>query len=91
MVKFTTISYGIAIITISAMTYYVIQPGIHNCNSMTGIVSGYISKDYAIGCQNLFYLQLGSVTSGMVGIGLVIFGVFTRRKKNDHLFGPERI
>jgi hypothetical protein len=89
MVKFTTISYGIAIIVISAMIYYIIQPGIHNCNSMAGIVSGYISKDYAIGCQNLSYLQLGSMTSGIVGMGLVIFGLFTRRRKNDHLFGPD--
>lgn len=79
--KFITISYGIGIVILSAIIYYVIQPGIHNCNSMEGTVSSYISKDYAAGCKNLDYLQLGSLMSVTVGIGLVVFGFFYTHKK----------
>jgi hypothetical protein len=78
--KLITLVYGIAIIIISAILHYSVQPGIDNCNSMAGIVSTYTSKDYAIGCHTLSYVQAGSLTSGAAGVGIAIYGLLGKSK-----------
>ncbi len=78
--KITIISYGIAIIIFSALIHYVIQTGIENCNSMTGIVSTYTSQDYATGCHTLSIIQIGSIITGLAGAGVVIWGIIKKPK-----------
>ncbi|MDE1726779.1 MAG: hypothetical protein KGH89_05885 [Thaumarchaeota archaeon] len=78
--KITTISYGIAIIVISSIMYYLTRPGIENCDSMTGIVSTYTSQDYAVGCQILTSIQTCTIIIGIAGIGIAVFGILRRSK-----------
>ena len=80
MLKLTTISYGIAIVIISALFHYVVQSGVDRCNSMAGIVSQYTSKDYDNGCKALFNIQLGSLFSGLTGAGIIISGILRNPK-----------
>ena len=78
--KITTIAYGIGVMIVSALLHYGVQPGIDNCNSMTGIVSRYISQDYSAGCHALLYVQIGSLASGFGGAGIVIWGIIRKSK-----------
>jgi hypothetical protein len=78
--KLTIIAYGIAIMIVSALFHYVVQPGIDHCNLMTGIVSTYTSKDYATGCHTLLNIQVGALVSGVGGAGVVIWGIIRKSK-----------
>ena len=78
--KITIVSYGIAIIIFSALVYYVVQAGITNCNSMAGIVSTYTSQDYAKGCSTLSNIQIGSIITGLGGVGIAICGIIKKPK-----------
>jgi hypothetical protein len=80
MLKLTTIVYGIGIMIVSILIHYAIQPGIDNCNSMAGIVTTYTSQDYSIGCHVLLNIQVGSLASGIVGAGVVIWGILRKAK-----------
>jgi formate/nitrite transporter FocA (FNT family) len=79
--KVITVVHGVAIMIFSALVHYVIQAGIANCNSMAGIVSTYTSQDYATGCQTLLNVQMGSLISGIVGAGVVIWGIIRKPKR----------
>jgi hypothetical protein len=81
-VKLTIIVYGVGIIIVSSLIYYVIQPGIDNCNSMAGIVSTYTSQDYATGCHTLLNLRIGSLTTGLIGAGILVYGIIKKPKIN---------
>ncbi len=78
--KITTISYGIAIIIISAIIHYLTLAGIANCNSMSGIVSTYTSKDYALGCEILSNTKIGAIAGEVSGVVLIILGIFQKPK-----------
>ena len=78
--RVTIISYGIAVIIFSVLIHYVVQPGITNCNSMAGIVSTYTSQDYSIGCHTLLNIQIGSILTGFVGVGIAIWGSIKKPK-----------
>lgn len=80
VLKIVTVSYGSAIIIISAIIQYLAQPGIENCNSMAGIVSTYTSKDYSLGCQLLSNMHTGTIVAEIIGIAIVVFGVFSKPK-----------
>ena len=78
--KVTTVAYGIAIMIFSVLIHYVVQAGITNCNSMAGVVSTYISQDYAMGCHTLLSVQIGSLVAGLGGTGVVIWGIIRKPK-----------
>ena len=78
--KITTIAYGIAIMIFSALIHYVVQAGVANCNSMAGIVTTYTSQDYATGCNTLSIIQISSIVTGLVGSGIVIWGIIRKQK-----------
>ena len=80
--KITTISYGIAIMICSALIHYVVQAGVTNCNSMEGIVTAYTSHDYATGCHTLSIIQISSIVTGLIGSGIVIWGIIRKQKMN---------
>ncbi|MGB9002449.1 MAG: hypothetical protein WCC52_01415 [Nitrosotalea sp.] len=80
--KIITISYGIAIMIISSIIHYLVKPGIDNCNSMGGMVSTYTSQDYATGCQILTNIQTISIVTGMIGAGVIVFGILRKPKSN---------
>jgi hypothetical protein len=65
---------------ISSIIHYLVKPGIDNCNSMVGIVSTYTSHDYAIGCQILSNIQTISVITGIMGAGIIVFGILQKPK-----------
>jgi hypothetical protein len=75
-----TIAYGIAIMIISAIIHYLVKPGIDSCNSMVGIVSTYTSHDYATGCQILSNIQTISAITGIIGAGVIVFGILQKPK-----------
>jgi hypothetical protein len=79
-VKLTIISYGAAITVISAIIQYLVKPGIENCNSMVGIVTSYTSHDYSLGCQILSDIQTGTIVTGIIGLAIVIIGIFSKPK-----------
>lgn len=66
---------------ISSIVHYLVKPGIDNCNSMGGIVSTYTSQDYAIGCQILSNIQTTSAIIGILGAGIIVFGILRKPKK----------
>ncbi|HJU13869.1 MAG TPA: hypothetical protein VJ792_05375 [Candidatus Nitrosotalea sp.] len=78
--KVTIISYGIAILIIAALVHYLTLAGIESCNSMTGIVSTYTSKDYAQGCRILSNIQTAAIGFEVAGSGIAIFGIIRRSK-----------
>ncbi len=78
--KVTTISYGAAITVVSAIIQYLAKPGIENCNSMAGIVSTYTSHDYSLGCQILSNIQIGTIVTEIIGLVIIVFGVFSKSK-----------
>ncbi len=78
--KLATISYGSAIIIVSAIIQYLTKPGIENCNSMVGSVTMYTSHDYSIGCHILSNIQSGTVITEVVGLAIIIIGVFSKPK-----------
>jgi len=80
--KITTIAYGIAIVIFSSLIHYVVQAGVTNCNSTEGVVTAYISKDYAIGCNTLSSIQMGSIVMGFVGAGVIMWGIIRKQKMN---------
>lgn len=65
---------------ISSIIHYLVKPGIDNCNSMGGIVSTYTSQDYAIGCQILSNIQNMSIITGIIGAGIIVFGILQKPK-----------
>ncbi|MGI0101015.1 MAG: hypothetical protein ACREA7_00280 [Nitrosotalea sp.] len=79
--KIITISYGVAIVVISLIIRYVVKPGIDNCGSMGGIVSTYTSQDYATGCQILSNIQTMSIVTGIIGTGIIVFGILRKTKR----------
>ncbi|MDE1765466.1 MAG: hypothetical protein KGI27_04220 [Thaumarchaeota archaeon] len=78
--KIVTVSYGSAIVIISAIIQYLAQTGIENCNSMAGIVSTYTSKDYSLGCQLLSNVHAGTIIAEIAGMAIVIFGILSKPK-----------
>ena len=78
--KIVTISYGVAIMIVSAIIHYMVKPGIDNCGSMGGIVSTYTSQDYAVGCQILSNIQTISIVTGIIGAGVIVFGILRKPK-----------
>lgn len=80
--KITTIAYGIAIMIFSALIHYVVQAGVANCNSVEGIVTSYASQDYATGCHILLIIQFSSIVTGLVGAGIVVWGIIRKQKMN---------
>lgn len=78
--KVTTISYGIAVVIFAAILHYMVIPGIENCNSMSGIVSTYTSKDFSVGCHLLSTLQVVAMAFEAGGAGVVIIGVIQKAK-----------
>ena len=80
--KIMTIAYGIAIMVFSTLIHYVVQAGVTNCNSMEGIVTAYTSQDYATGCHILSIIQISSIVMGLVGSGIVIWGIIRKQKMN---------
>ncbi|MDE1830399.1 MAG: hypothetical protein KGI25_08760 [Thaumarchaeota archaeon] len=73
-------AYGVAIIIISAIVHYMVIPGIENCNSMSGIVSTYTSKDYSAGCQILSNTQSGTIVVEISGLAIAVFGALQKPK-----------
>lgn len=65
---------------ISAIINYLVKPGIDNCNSMNGIVSTYTSQDYSTGCQILSNIQTISIVTGIIGAGVIVFGILRKPK-----------
>ncbi len=65
---------------LSSVIHYLANPGIENCNSMGGIVSTYTSQDYALGCQILSNIQIMSITTGIIGAGVIVFGILRKTK-----------
>lgn len=80
LLRLTTISYGMAILIISAIIHYLVIPGIENCNTMGGIVSSYTSKDYSAGCRILSQTQIGSIVGEIAGIAVAAYGVLRKSK-----------
>jgi len=80
--KITTIAYGIAIMIFSALIHYAVQAGVTHCNSMEGIVTAYTSQDYATGCHMLSIIQISSIVTGLVGAGIVVWGIIRKQKMN---------
>ena len=75
-----TISYGAAVVIIAVILHYAVLPGIASCNSMSGIVSSYMSTDYALGCKLLSNLQTVAVIFEAVGVGVAIIGIIQKPK-----------
>lgn len=65
---------------ISSIIHYLTKPGIDNCDSMGGIVSTYTSQDYAMGCQILSNIQTVSLITGVIGAGIIVFGILRKPK-----------
>lgn len=80
LLRINIIGYGVAVIIISALVHYLVMPGIENCNSMSGIVSTYTSKDYSAGCQILSNTKIGAIVSEVGGVAIAVYGVLRRSK-----------
>ncbi len=65
---------------LSSVIHYLTNPGIENCNSMNGVVSTYTSQDYALGCQILSNIQTISIVTGIIGAGVIVFGILRKPK-----------
>ncbi|MDE1861881.1 MAG: hypothetical protein KGI33_03105 [Thaumarchaeota archaeon] len=76
--RFTIMSYGGAILIISAIMHYLVVPGLENCSSMTGIVSTYMSKDYSLGCRILSDIQIGVVAGEIAGAAIIAVGLLLK-------------
>ena len=86
LLRITTISYGAAVIIISAIIHYLTIPGIENCNTMSGIVSSYTSNDYLAGCHLLSNMQFGALVTEVIGAAIAIFGVLQKSKTKQSFF-----
>ena len=78
--KLPTISYGSAILIVSAIIQYMGKPGIENCNSMVGGITMYTSHDYSLGCQILSNIQIGTIVTEIIGAIIITIGIFSKPK-----------
>lgn len=78
--KLPTVSYGSAILIVSAIIQYMAKPGIENCNSMVGGITMYTSHDYSLGCQILSNIQTGTIVTEIIGVIIVTIGIFSKPK-----------
>lgn len=78
--KIILVAYGVTIIIFSVIMFYMVEPGVHNCKSTGGLISSYMSKDYAEGCQNLSYIQFGTYAFDLIGVAIIVFGILGKSK-----------